>query len=180
MRVSRVIRYFTYYWLLRWLPASYRPVTGPMSRWLRYLTCRGLFATCGRGVNIEHGADFGGGASLEIGDRSGIGVNCRVPYDVRIGKDVMMGPEVIILGVNHKFDDCNRPMLEQGYFDRRPVLIEDDVWIGTRAIILPGVKLGRGAIVAAGAVVTRDVEDFDIVAGNPARVIRNRQQQEKA
>ena len=85
-----------------------------------------------------------------------------------------MGPEVVILGVNHRFDDCERPMIEQGYHDRKPVAIGDDVWIGTRAIILPGVRIGRGAIVAAGAVVTRDVNEFDIVGGNPARVIRSR------
>lgn len=174
MRPLRVIRYLGYYTLLRWLPAAYRPGIGPLARWLRYQACRGLFAVCGRQVNIEHGADFGGGALLQIGDRSGIGVNCRVPYDVCIGKDVMMGPEVVILGVNHRFDDCERPMIEQGYHDRKPVAIGDDVWIGTRAIILPGVRIGRGAIVAAGAVVTRDVNEFDIVGGNPARVIRSR------
>jgi len=125
-------------------------------------------------VNIQQGARFGSGRLLEIGEKSGIGVNCLVGFDIRIGKNVMMGPDVVVLGENHKIDRTDIPMIEQGHADRQPVTIKDDVWIGARTIILPGVTVGTGVVIGAGAVVTKDVNDFDIVAGNPARVIRNR------
>ncbi len=86
----------------------------------------------------------------------------------------MMGPDVVILTQNHKFDRLDIPMLEQGFKDEQPVTICDDVWIGVRAIILPGVTVGKGAIIAAGAVVTKDVCEYAIVGGNPARVIKMR------
>jgi len=66
------------------------------------------------------------------------------------------------------------PMNRQGWSEDRPVCIEDDVWIGSRVILLPGVRIGKGSIVGAGSVVTRDVEPYAIVAGNPARKIRSR------
>lgn len=65
-------------------------------------------------------------------------------------------------------------MLEQGMAEAKPVTVGDDVWIGQRALILPGVSIGTGAIVAAGSVVTRDVPPFAVVAGNPAKVIKDR------
>ncbi|BCO32007.1 hypothetical protein TspCOW1_21100 [Thiohalobacter sp. COW1] len=125
-------------------------------------------------MNIEQGAFFGSGKNIRIGDRSGLGANCRVPYDITIGRNVMMGPDVMIFGVNHEFHDTSVRMIDQGYSARAPVNIADDVWIGARAIILPGVSLGKGAVVAAGAVVTRNVNEYEIVGGNPAKVIRNR------
>ena len=66
------------------------------------------------------------------------------------------------------------PMCEQGYQDEKPIIIGDDVWIGGHVIVLPGVHVGNGAILAAGAVVTKDVPEYAIVGGNPARVIKYR------
>ena len=86
----------------------------------------------GRNVNVEHGAYFGSGRLIEIGDNSGIGVDCRVPSNIRIGNDVMMGPNVLIIGRNHRFDDLSKPMRLQGFSDSNPVVIEDDVWFGAR------------------------------------------------
>lgn len=91
-----------------------------------------------------------------------------------IGRDVMMGPDVVIFTTDHIFSDTSRPMMDQGMAAAKPVTIGDDVWIGQRALILPGVSIGTGAIVAAGAVVTRDVPPFAVVAGNPARIIKDR------
>lgn len=93
---------------------------------------------------------------------------------VTIGKNVMMGPNVAIITENHRFDRMDVPIREQGYYDRKPVVINDDVWIGMRVIILPGVTVGKGAILAAGAVVTKDVPEYAIVGGNPAKVIKYR------
>ncbi len=173
MSFGRAIRLAAYYLFARHLPASNtRPglLFQPIRRWI----CRGLFLRAGRGINVEKGAYFGDGAQIEIGDGSAIGVNCEVVGPVRIGHHVMMGPDVIILTQNHHFERLDIPMCEQGYRPPEAVVIGDDVWIGTRAIILPGVTIGRGAIIGAGAVVTKDVPDYAIVGGVPAKVIRYR------
>jgi maltose O-acetyltransferase len=96
---------------------------------------------------------------------------------VTIGSNVMMGPDVIILAHGHAFDRCDIPMNAQGSPADRPVTIGDDVWIGARVIILPGVSVGSGVILGAGAVVTKDVPDWVIAAGNPARVVKYRKAQ---
>jgi maltose O-acetyltransferase len=97
-----------------------------------------------------------------------------IPYDLKVGKDVMMGPHVIIIGENHNSTDLEIPMRLQGYKIFPPVRIEDDVWIGARAIILPGLTIGKGAIIGAGSVVTKDVPPYAICAGNPARILKYR------
>jgi len=86
----------------------------------------------------------------------------------------MMAPDVIILSKNHEYGSLDRPMRAQGEQAEKPVIIGDDVWIGTRVVILPGVNVGKGAILAAGAVVTKDVPEYAIVGGNPARFIKSR------
>lgn len=128
---------------------------------------------CGDNVNIEKGADLGIGRGITLGNNSGIGVRCSIGKYTSIGDNVMMGPEVIILTSNHIYSDTTTPMNTQG-FDIKPVTIGNDVWIGTRAIILPGVKVGNGCIIAAGAVVTKDVCDYSIVGGVPAKLIKKR------
>ena len=75
---------------------------------------------------------------------------------------------------NHAFDRIDIPMCEQGYLPEKTIVISDDVWIGGHVIILPGVHIGNGAIVGAGAVVTKDVPQYAIVGGNPAKVIKYR------
>jgi maltose O-acetyltransferase len=86
----------------------------------------------------------------------------------------MMGPEVVIHTRNHRHDRVDIPMCQQGYDEEKPVKIEDDVWLCERAIILPGVTIGKGSIVGAGAVVSKDVPPFSVVVGNPALVIKTR------
>lgn len=88
-----------------------------------------------------------------------------------IGENVSISPEVTILTAGHGINDPGFRV------EIRPVVIEDHVWIGTRALILPGVTLGRGAVVAAGAVVTRDVPPLSIVAGIPARAVGTRDEE---
>jgi maltose O-acetyltransferase len=157
------------------LPVSNYP-GGRIARRFRYILCRQLFARCGVDVNVERGADFSSGHTIRIGDHSGIGVNAWIRADLTVGKHVMMGPQVIIYGRYHKFDRIDIPMQLQGMGEYRPIVIEDDVWIGARSIILQGVRIGSGAIVGAGAVVTKDVPPYAIVAGNPAQVIRYREE----
>ena len=162
--------YILYYGFARWLPASYMPL-GFVWRKVRKLICSSMFASCGKNINVESGAFFHSGRHIEIGDNSGIGVNAFLGGKITIGSDVMMGPDVVILTGTHRFDRLDIPMNRQGFKEEKPVAIGDDVWIGTRAIILPGVTIGRGSVVGAGAVVTKDVPACTVVAGNPARVI---------
>lgn len=179
MRLFQGMALLAYYGFARHLPASSNRV-GRWARPIRVFLCRRIFRTCGEGTNVERGAYFSDGSDLELGDWSGIGVNCLVVGPVRIGQHVMMGPEVIVLTRNHRFDRIDVPMWQQGHLDVEPVVIEDDVWIGTRAIILPGVHIGKGAVIGAGAVVTKDVPEYAIVGGNPARVIRLRTETPRA
>ena len=121
-------------------------------------------------------------ASIFVGDDVTLGDGaCLIATRSRItiGSHVMFGPEVVVRGGNHRFDLVGRWMKEVRDTEKRPeddpgVVIEDDVWVGTRAIILAGVRVGRGSIVGAGAVVTHSVPPYAIVAGNPARVLRYR------
>ena len=142
------------------------------SKKIRALCAKLMLRSCGTNVNIEKGARFGRDTSL--GNNSGIGVNALLTGTVTIGNNVMMGPDCMIFSSNHRFDRLDIPMCCQGNSEEMPVVIEDDVWIGARVIILPGVQIGTGSIIGAGSVVTNDVEPYSIVAGNPARLIRYR------
>ena len=168
--------YCFYYGFAQHLPASYRfqPI-GKFAKLCRAAACKRLFRMAGQRINVEKGANFYTGWEIELGDDSSLGINCMIPYDLKVGKDVMMGPDVMIVGENHKFDRTDIPMRLQGYEKFKPVRIEDDVWIGTRAIILPGLTIGKGAIIAASAVITKDVPPYAICAGNPARIIKFRE-----
>lgn len=172
------MRWFTlvlYYTILQFLPATdnaYRVYS--VIRIIRSWVGIFVFDKCGKSVNIEHKANFGTGRGISIGDRSGIGINAKIRGPLSIGSDVMMGPDVIIITSNHEIRRTDVPMRTQGATPSRKVTIEDDVWIGARVIILPGVKIGRGVVIAAGAVVTSDIPDYAIVGGIPARVIKYR------
>jgi acetyltransferase-like isoleucine patch superfamily enzyme len=97
---------------------------------------------------------------------------------VSIGDRVYTSPFTQIIAVNHVFDDPDRPFVEQG-ITAEGIVIEDDVWLGSGAIVTDGVRIGRGAVIAAGSVVTKDVEPHTVVAGVPARLIRELGEEQK-
>lgn len=165
---------FIYYLILRNLPHSTVPYLGPISEYLRYNCCKRIFKKCGKKVNIGSKARFGKGFDIEIGDYSGIGINARVPGNIKIGDYVMMAPNVTIINSNHLFDDIDKPMIMQGVKSYQEIIIEDDVWIGNNVIVLPGRRIRKGTIVAAGSVLTKDFPEYSIVGGNPARLIKSR------
>jgi acetyltransferase-like isoleucine patch superfamily enzyme len=126
-----------------------------------------------RGRNtIGNGTVFQGSASIVFGAGSYCAGNCVFAANkgIEIGENVMIADQVSIRDTAHVFSDSLTDMIAQG-ITTSPVIIEDDVWIGHGATVLKGVRIGRGSIVAAGAVVTRDVDRFIIVAGVPARPI---------
>ena len=115
------------------------------------------------------------GAGLKMGDNSNIGDFCilAIRGPVVIGNNVLMGPRVNIHSENHRFSEPKIPIKEQGE-SRIGVVIEDDCWIGAGAIILDGVRVKSGSVIAAGSVVTKDVPRYSVVGGVPARVIKKR------
>lgn len=124
---------------------------------------------------IGRGTILQGTGVITFGKRSFCGEYCVFGCNssVDIGEDVMIAQAVTIRDTDHAISDLERPMRQQGIVTL-PVVIEDDVWIGHGAAILKGVHIGRGAIVAAGAVVTKDVPDYGIVGGVPARLLKSR------
>lgn len=172
MDIKRSVCWILYYLFARHLPGNYTRYSFG-SKSVRAFLCRPLFKKFGKNVDIGNKVIFNNLRGSEIGDNSGIGAYSQIGT-VKIGDNVMMGTECLILSQNHQFDDISKPMRKQGFKKDEPIIIEDDVWIGNRVIILPGVKVGQGSVVGAGAVVTKDVESYTIVAGNPAVVIRKR------
>lgn len=107
-----------------------------------------------------------------IGDHTRIGIHNTIIGPVTIGHHVNLAQGITVTALNHNFSDLNKRIDEQG-ISTQPVTISDDVWIGANAVILPGVTIGQHAVVAAGAVVTKDVPPYSIVAGVPAKVIKS-------
>jgi len=171
--VVRPLYWCAYAYIARSLPRSTRPL-GFLGKVLRYHTARHLFDSCGESVNIEHGAEFGSGRGIAIGNNSGIGIDSILSDGVSIGENVMMGPRCMFFPTDHSFENSELPMRAQGYQPKRPIQVGNDVWIGAGVIVLGGVKIGDGSILAAGAVITKDVPSKAIAGGNPASVIRFR------
>ena len=162
-----------YYLFLQFLPMQ--PFPGYKLYYkIRYLFVRRILRECGEGVIVKNRCYFGDGSRLSIGDRSQLGQNARLSGTISIGKDVLMGPDVIMLATSHAYDRVDIPMNQQGAAEESPITIGDDVWIGTRVIIMPGVKIGKHSIIAAGSVVTKSCEPYSIIGGVPAKLIKMR------
>lgn len=147
-------------------------VTFVPSHTLRFLYYKLLMNfSINKGSTVYMGCTFDSSHNLYLGTNSVINSNCRIDTrgGVHIGDNVSISNEVTILTADH---DITSPLMTGR---NKKVIIEDYVWIGTRALILPGIKIGRGAVVAAGAVVTKDVASLEVVAGIPAKAIRKRQ-----
>lgn len=167
-RVKRGLGWRLYFWFAKFLPRSFVK-GGRFGKWLRAICCRQFLVHVGENVNIERGVYFGG-TNVIIGDNSGIGINSNIYGSVSIGTDVMMGPECDIHSGCHEFSRTDIPMWHQGFKPDRPVTIGNDVWLGSRVTILPGVKIGNGVVIGANSVVTKDIPNYAVAAGNPAVV----------
>ena len=134
------------------------------------------------GTLIRPSGYWGGnlGAGMAMGNRSSIGAYSFIGCagSIKIGDDVLIGARLTIIAENHNFSDWTRSIKEQGV-SSKGVTIGNDVWIGACVTILDGVTIGDHAIIAAGAVVTKDVQSFSIVGGVPARPIRSRKTDER-
>jgi acetyltransferase-like isoleucine patch superfamily enzyme len=135
----------------------------------------------GRAVHIGLGTILWAPKSLVVGDDVYIGKGCTIECDGSIGSGVLIGNRVGLVGRNDHDFRCVGATVRRAPSVRdpggpasTPLVIEDDVWIGYGAIVLSGVTVARGAVVAAGAVVTNDVPAYAVVAGNPARIVGRR------
>lgn len=115
-----------------------------------------------------------GDSKVTVGEYTNLNPYTVIYGQVSIGKYNLIAPGAMLAGGNHAFADPDVPILFQGNFSKGGIVIEDDVWIGANAVIVDGVRVGKGAIVGAGAVVTKDVEPYAIVGGVPAKFIRYR------
>ena len=106
-----------------------------------------------------------------IGNHTRIGLHNTIIGPVTIGSHVNLAQGITITALNHNFDDSEKRIDQQG-ISTKEVVLEDDIWVGANAVILPGVTIGTHAVVAAGAIVTKDVPPHSLVAGVPAKVIR--------
>ena len=140
---------------------------------LRLYLYRRVGMKVGRGCVIRRGVYLGSPNELEVGDGSFIGrASLYCTGGVKIGKNVNISDGVVVITAKH---DINSPEFEAAYV---PIVIEDWAWLATNAIVLAGVRVGEGAVVAAGAVVTHDVPPYVVVGGNPATVIGERKRQQ--
>lgn len=171
--IKKSVYLLIYYVIARHLPDT--PLPGSkFGMWVRKEIAKGIFKKTAKNFKVHAKVDFGSGINVEIGENSSLNRGSWIGNDTVIGHDVMMGPEVSMLSGSHNFENTEIPMTQQGAPPRKPIVIGNDVWIGTRSIILPGVNVGDHAIIGAGSVVTKDVPCWAIVGGNPAKIIRYR------
>lgn len=168
---------FLYYFIIQYLPDNYLPIVGKVSRKLRTSITRRFCVSVSKTANIQKRVYLGSG-DLQIGHNSSIGAYSKIQNTkLTINNDVMIGEYLSILGGGHVFSRTDIPMRLQGQLPKTELIIEDDVWIGAHVIITSGcTRIGKGSIIGAGSVVTKDVETYTIVGGNPAHIIKKRKE----
>lgn len=175
MKIKAVIGRVLYLTVGHMLPSASRRVG--FGKKFRAMCGKLMLCQCGKGVNIYKKAKFSG--RVELGDFSDIGYKARIQGKCIIGKHVMMAPECQIWTINHNTEIIPGQAWPSGNRPEKPVIIDDGVWLGSRVIILPGVHIGEGAIIGAGAVVAKDIPPYAIAVGNPAKVIKYRTEIQK-
>ncbi len=178
MTISRLVHTLIYYCIAQYLPSSNSriPLLGKFGRRFRYYCCSHIFLSIGKNVNIERRAYFGNGAIIEIGDNSGIGTRAHLPNNIKIGDNVLMGPDCYFFDCyTHKAERTDIPIIKQGM--RRidsPTVIGDDVWLGMRCVVMPGVTIGKGTIIGACSVVSKNIPEYVLAVGSPIVIKKKR------
>jgi len=168
----RSIFLFYYYLIASNLPDVHYP-GGKIYNWFRCSVLSHCLLGFGGFNKVDSHVYFANGVDVEIGSHCQINQQSRL-VNVKIGNQVMIAPEVVFLFQLHRTDRIDIPMIEQGTISFPQTIVHNDVWIGQRAIIMPGLEIGQGSIIGAGAVVTKDVPPYSVVAGSPARIIKER------
>ncbi len=160
-----------YYGFASKLPSSIYP-GGRYYNFIRLFLLRKIIKI-GSNVTIQKGVYVGDGNNVEVGNNCQINEFVRLD-NVSIGDKVMLARETIILGKMHSFDQVDTCMITQGSKLTSRSVVENDVWLGLRVIVMPGKRIASGCIIAAGTVVTKDTKPFGLYAGVPARRIKCR------
>jgi len=154
----------------------------PFSHWKLHFRssmsslCRKKFKYFGDGSDFRAGAYAVNCSNISIGRNVVVRPSTMFFADqyaqIIIEDNVMMGAGVHFYVNNHKFDRRDIPLIEQGYYPSKDIIVREGAWIGANSIILPGVVIGKNAVIGAGSIVTKSVQDFCVAVGNPAKVIR--------
>lgn len=174
-KIKKIIGYILYVFIGSWMPHYQGGLKWTLCKKYKQICGKLMFNYCGKNVDIGRKISFS--SEVSLGDNSSIGDYSHIAGKVSIGRNVMMSPRVALIASNHNYERLDIPMNKQGGTEKE-IIVGDDVWIGYGSIILAGVKIGNGVIISAGSVVTKDVEDFSIVGGVPARLIKNRKYKE--
>lgn len=129
----------------------------------------------GANVRLDDGVLLIQPENITIGDEVFIGRNTifHAYAPINIGSHTVIAAGCKLISANHRFDDLNTPINDQGH-DYKSIILEDDVWLGYGVIVLPGVHLGKGCVVGAGSVVTKSFEPYSVLAGVPAKLLKQR------
>lgn len=169
-----------------WMKADRIGPDIPISHWKLYFNssmlkfCKKKFKYFHQTASFRPGAYAVACSKISLGAHVTIrpgtmlhGDPCDNGAEIIIEDYVLIGSGVHIYVDNHSFEDVSRPIMEQGWRPSKPVRVKEGAWIGANAIILPGVTIGKNAVIGAGSVVTQDIPDFSVAVGVPARVIKN-------
>ena len=167
---GEVLREELWFWiegLLGWLP-------GRVGRLVRSACYQPFVASTGA-LDVESHTHIRMPWRLTCGRQVSIGRGCQLTCTegITLGDDVLLGPGVLLVSNNHEWTDPDRHIRDQG-LRGAPIVVGDDVWIGANVVVLPGVTIGEGAVVAAGSIVRDDVDPYTVVAGAPARAVSRR------
>lgn len=132
------------------------------------------FVAIGKKVRVNRSANLWC-KKITIGNNVGVGAGSNLFGDISIGNDVMIAPNVSIMGGGHGTKISDTPMKNQKVTSKGGIIIKDDVWIGANTVILDGLEIKKGSIIAAGSVLTKSTEEYGIYAGNPAKLIKYRE-----
>ncbi len=154
--------------LVRYIPG----ITGWVLRYYFYkLVLKKISGFCYIHTNVRFVHSY----NIELGRRIGINYGCQFlgRGGIRIGNNCQFGPYVVVISYDHVYYERDITIDEQGYV-YKPIIMEDDVWVGAHAVIMPGVVLKKGTVIGAGAVVTKSTEEYGIYVGNPAQFFKKR------
>jgi maltose O-acetyltransferase len=169
------LRLYVYFYNRLWATSSYNHHDAKIVRYRVFLLSK-LGGNVGKKVNIQHCVTLNHNFNhLSIGANSGVGTGSTLHLQgkISIGNDVMIGQELIIHTSNHGMENNGIPMCRQ-LSKIKGVTIGDNVWIGSRVTILPGVNVGNGVVIGAGSIVTKNLESNGVYVGNPAKLIKKR------
>lgn len=157
----------------------------PFTHWRLYFRkemqvfCKKKFKRFPKTADFRPGAYAVGCSQIQIGERVVIrpgvkmfGESDILKTSINIEDDVMMGCGVHFYVNNHKFDRLDIPLIDQGYYPPKMIVLKQGCWIGANSILLPGVTVGKNSVVGAGSIVTKSIPDGVVAAGNPAKIIR--------